>query len=594
MKKKKNTTPDEWERRIASILDKSRNSFLDINAKYERRSKLNALCSIENHCGPHQRAAIDAFQATINAPLSRATDDELYRSIESRFCKFVDDKLVAKAKAIDALRDQIEALSDDIRQLRTDSSRMDKAVSHHERCLVELDTWQGNLSNIEVILNEEKIWKARIEAELGTLMQSTRQQQVQISNKADFISLKTSLELAKSETTHSVSSSISALQASMKRDISALKEKMKEEVFINIQPLQANMMETLKIAVEKETNTSIEKELERLQGYIESFNKSKGKVQAFVTSAVETAEKNLKGEIEASLKEVKRLQKDAGQLKRIIRDDVATDLTTLKEEISKLNMKQSEFMPALNSSIESCRSELFEKTKQGFHLIETLIGNRATVVDNALSSNKTQIEDVQTQQRDEASRQAEDMSKLFARVTELEANLLKITRHYPFDENILSAKINSIANEKIERLEGMIKVLESRKSSINIRETEVWREAKKLLAEEENSRRSSIVQLPDELNEERNRTLSEVARKILAVASKRGHDPSLVELAKNMQSGKIATPHPITKRSKEIDASPVSGTSSPESEISISTTEALSLCGVKLDDHTHSPRATKD
>ena len=48
----------------------------------------------------------------------------------------------------------------------------------------------------------------------------------------------------------------------------------------------------------------------------------------------------------------------------------------------------------------------------------------------------------------------------------------------------------------------------------------------------------------DKLNisEERNRTLSDVARKVLAIASKRGHDPSLVELAKRMQSGKIATP----------------------------------------------------
>ena len=94
-------------------------------------------------------------------------------------------------------------------------------------------------------------------------------------------------------------------------------------------------------------------------------------------------------------------------------------------------------------------------------------------------------------------------------------------------------------------------------SSFNIKESEVWRESLQLLQQEDSRRRSSMREmLPasiDEeeeedklhISEERNRTLSDVARKVLAVASKRGHDPSssLVELAKRMQSGKIATPH---------------------------------------------------
>eukprot|EP00984_Skeletonema_dohrnii_P004013 scaffold1377_cov125-Skeletonema_dohrnii-CCMP3373.AAC.1 len=133
--KKKNApraAPDEWERRLASILDKSRNSLLDINAKYDRRSKHHALCGIENlHCGPHERHAIEAFQAKVNVPLSRplsrSTDDEIYRSVEPRISKYVDDKLVVKARAIDALHDQISALSDDIRQLAKDSTRTTKA-----------------------------------------------------------------------------------------------------------------------------------------------------------------------------------------------------------------------------------------------------------------------------------------------------------------------------------------------------------------------------------------------------------------------------------------------------------------------------------
>lgn len=89
--------------------------------------------------------------------------------------------------------------------------------------------------------------------------------------------------------------------------------------------------------------------------------------------------------------------------------------------------------------------------------------------------------------------------------------------------------------------------------------------------------------------EERNRTLSEVAKKVLAVAARRGDDPSLLELSRIMQDGKIGTtgtPY-HNRRSQEVDDS------SPESQMSILTSEALSLCNVKLDDdtQTETPRS---
>ena len=100
--------------------------------------------------------------------------------------------------------------------------------------------------------------------------------------------------------------------------------------------------------------------------------------------------------------------------------------------------------------------------------------------------------------------------------------------------------------------------------------------AKKLVEEENASDALNISR------EERNRTLSEVAKKVLAVAARRGDDPSLVEFARIMQDGKIGTngtPY-HNRRSQESDDS------SPESQMSILTSEALSLCNVKLDDDT--------
>ena len=233
MKKKNARATDEWERRLAAILDKSRNSLLDINANYDRRSKHNTLCSIENlHLGPHERKAIQAFQARVDVPLtrplSRSTDDE----VSTRISKYVDDKLVVKARAIDALRDQISALSDDIGQMAKDSTRTTKAVSKQERRLdllsTEFDSRKNNLSNIEASILNETDWKAKVESELKGLVQSTMQLKGELPNKADLTSLNTILESVKSETAKEISLAVSPLQTSIKKEINALRHSMKE------------------------------------------------------------------------------------------------------------------------------------------------------------------------------------------------------------------------------------------------------------------------------------------------------------------------------------------------------------------------------
>lgn len=481
MKKKKDTAP-EWERRISAILDKSRNDLLDINARYERQSKHEALCNIENrnHCGHHERRALEVFHnATSNVvPLSRlpmSSDDDL-RALDPRINKYVGEKAKQQAIAIDALRDQISSLKDDIHKLNRDNKHATTAVATQEKRLDvlshEFDVRHENLSNIEAVMLSEKDWQSKIEAELGVLMQSTRQQQAQIANKADL----TILEAATSETNETVSSAVSNLQTSFKRDVRALRESLKDEVSQNIPPLQVNLMETLKEAVRKETECSLENELERLQSCIESFNKSKGKVQAFVTSAVETAETNLRGDIESSLKDLKRLQKEVNSLKRSIRDDVGSDLTSIKEEVAKVTLKQSEFIPTLNSSIESSRREVSDKMKEGLKQIEANVASRTKIVDDILAGIKSQIEDIQTQQEEVTTRQAGDIAKLFERVAELETNLLKLaSRQWPYDETMLSEKVASLVNPKIEKLESMIDSLE-KSSMVNIKESEVWQE----------------------------------------------------------------------------------------------------------------------
>ncbi len=63
-------------------------------------------------------------------------------------------------------------------------------------------------------------------------------------------------------------------------------------------------------------------------------------------------------------------------------------------------------------------------------------------------------------------------------------NLLKLaSRQYPYDETMLSTKVASLIEPKIEKLEAMIDSLE-KSTMINIKDSEVFLEAKKLVEEE--------------------------------------------------------------------------------------------------------------
>lgn len=285
----------EWKGKIETIIEKTNKDLHHVSLEYEmqmkqRRGSSNSykrstvrpplllgedygsgmfehvVNKIENKlpCGLHQKAAINAFRATGNGTRSRARpgspseDNRKKQNID----RTVDNRCNSASRAIDALRDQVLALADEIRQLnRTAASqeRRVEALSH------DVDGRRGIINSVEAHMSDENRWMRSIESEIGQLKQD-------ISAKASLAEVKTGLESTRRGSTMSIDAAVSPLQAQMKiecssvmNEVNALRVTMQhqiseqmKEMSTSTQTFQRNLIETVKLVVKEEATLAVE------------------------------------------------------------------------------------------------------------------------------------------------------------------------------------------------------------------------------------------------------------------------------------------------------------------------------------------------
>jgi hypothetical protein len=268
----------DWKGQIGTIIEKTNKDLHHVSLEYETQMKQRRGSSnsykrstvrppeIENQlpCGPHQKAAINAFCATGNGtrscarPGSPSEDNRKKQTID----RTVGDRCNSASRAIDALRDQVLALADEVRQLnRTAASqeRRVEALSH------DVDGRKGLINSVEAHMSDENRWMRSIESEIGQLKQD-------ISAKASLAEVKTGLESTRRGSTMSIDAAVSPLQAQMKiecssvmNEVNALKVTMRhqiseqmKEMSTSTQTFQRNLIETIKNVVKEEAALAVE------------------------------------------------------------------------------------------------------------------------------------------------------------------------------------------------------------------------------------------------------------------------------------------------------------------------------------------------
>ena len=459
----------DWEHQLACIIDKSNKNLTKLSSEYgelkrrhdfksHSRSVLyppappldNQAChfynenddTIQRHsCGPHQQAAMAAFHATksgnkITRPISRSSEDDILRRLDTRTKqsveRMVNDKLTVTSRSVDALRDQIAVLADEVRALNQNASSTAQSLSSQERSVDllrhDLDSRREFLLKMESYCLDENTWRKSVGSEITHLKQALAQQRQDISTKATSVDVNAGLESAKLETSMSMAAAISPLQTSIQdeirvimNDVSSWKESMDQKISEKMQPYHENIATTMRDAIKAEakaTEKRCQDMLERhlcgasTQGNAAPLNdstsmkdelatenstpyfhdkKSLDMITHIVIKTVSEVEENLRSEILQQIqqmkvetpkhktpeqgitkspkqdrvirKQVEALQVDVLAMKKKIKDEIGTDMSSLKDDLKRAATRQLQFISKkkVDALVEACRADLSEQ-----------------------------------------------------------------------------------------------------------------------------------------------------------------------------------------------------------------------------------------
>jgi hypothetical protein len=227
----------EWEGSLHSQSRPSRCASLLLSSPVKGSCMFDHIVKeIENRtpCGPYQQAAVSAFRAARNGSrhhsmggCTAAAEDShtLESRIQQNVDRLVNDKLKCTSIAIDALRDQLVILADEVRQLNRNATSQERRV---DVLCHDADSRRGTINIMEAHMQEEN---SRIKS-LGMEMERLKQE---VATKASLVDVKTGLKSTRLKSNHSLSD----LKAQLKRDnITVMNEVNDMKAFIQKQHLE--------------------------------------------------------------------------------------------------------------------------------------------------------------------------------------------------------------------------------------------------------------------------------------------------------------------------------------------------------------------
>ena len=299
----------------------------------------DVLNNIENQtpCGPHQRAALKAFHATTRRPLSRGTN----RS--SNVDRHIDEKLKSSSLAIDALRDQLVALSDEVRQLNRTKQLQEKRIESLVDIVRSIDNSQAvdnkaSINDVDIAINKER---QKMMIEINTLM-----------------------------------------------------EKQQQQISQSTQAFQRNLVDTIKQVVKEESAQTEKKCFDAVQklkddkGYVELITQ-------IVTEASVEIESKLRADMSSKLEKAlaEKRQQDTTLISRQVKEIMGSDLADIRRLLKQTAMKQASFIDTdkAEAMIQSCTSTLEEKVMDVLSTNNKDKDDALRSIEDSLSKHKSAI-----------------------------------------------------------------------------------------------------------------------------------------------------------------------------------------------------------
>eukprot|EP00956_Cyclotella_meneghiniana_P019034 scaffold32258_cov61-Cyclotella_meneghiniana.AAC.3 len=459
----------DWEEQLASIIERSDRNLSQLNSEFNSVKSNNSGSGQQTvqrlHVKPthtdervecrFERAAHDAFNTAITRPSSRSrlSDDELMRRIELKTRQTIEralnDKLTSTSRAIDALRDQICGVTDEIRELNTVSSQTKRSISKHERRLDvichDVDTKRGALNDIEAhVANEISI----LRKELTSSIESSKR-----SHKTAMISslrgtIQNELDKAIASIKDTIGNDIN-LPNAVKEEISTVKQHLVGVFDSKIERLAKSLMQKSEERMDQQQNDTVEITKAII---IDSVSELEKNLSRELTKKLEAKSRELKNDILSSTKATKEdvmairndlsLLKDTQPSAEI--DDISTKISELDARMNTLHNSQGRNDADIMSAFDylSQHKELIKAMSDRF-VTREVVENIVDEKDNIFDGRADNFVDTQTMK------------------SELDSIRLEIFQHSSTQSSDLNGKLLEISST-VESLAGRVESTEKR------------------------------------------------------------------------------------------------------------------------------------
>ncbi|KAL3800193.1 hypothetical protein HJC23_001114 [Cyclotella cryptica] len=444
-KKKVNT---DWEQQLASIIEKSNQNLTELTSEYNRVkatrpasyewtvSHLPArafepmptkeLLGVDKKiAGPHERAALDAFKTTITRPVSRSSEDDIMRRIETRtsHCieKALDEKLTSVSRAIDALRDQICVMADEVRELHHHASRTTKSLSSHER-------------RMDVICHDVDTKRHSIEAHLADEISGIKHLFAQsfergMSTTISPFELKSAIETSELNTKMLLSKALAPLRNSFRAELSSVlnefglvKDSLEGLVDEKLAVIEKKVLksQTRLVKIENEAITKkclgvLESNVDRLAEMLRRDSDERATSQRKETMniiadrvgfSVADIERNLTDQLTTKLEEKAKELQDQPALKPNTHTLTKEGIETLHQSFANMNNGLSnvkEKLEDLEKRISSAESSRKKNDSDISSLVESLSWHKTMVQKLVTRDELEKIREQMTERTDQVS-----------------------------------------------------------------------------------------------------------------------------------------------------------------------------------------------
>ncbi|KAL7489494.1 hypothetical protein ACHAW6_015125 [Cyclotella cf. meneghiniana] len=504
----------DWEKKLASIIEKSNQNLTELTSEYNRvKSQRPATyerpvshlpapvehpqpikefrCVEKKIEGPHEKAALHAFKTTITRPVARSYEDDIMRRIETwtRHCveSTMDEKLTSTSRAIDALRDQIYAVAEEVRELHNQTSRTTMTISSCDR-------------RIDAICHDRKSIEAHLADEISSIKDLFSQSIEQgMSTTVSPIELKSAIETAELNTKMMISGALAPLRTSFRTELSsALKElasvKASLEGFVDEKTatIEAKLLKSQTSLVKMENDAVTKKCLGVLESNVDRFaetlkrnaderaasqhKETMSTVKHLVGLSVEEIERNLTDQLTEKLEEKANELRYQSAPKSNTPTATKEEIETLQQAVATLKNENRNVKRGLKeleeriSSVESSHKKnnsdilsIFDSVSRHKTLIENKLVTRDELqnIKEQVNKHAEQVSSMKYEHESALAELARDWSEKFSSLDENISNVQSFKACIP-DFTYLDARIEEIETANFKgTLDKILNVVES-------------------------------------------------------------------------------------------------------------------------------------